>query len=86
MTLTAKAERPQTERRRGTAARPIDLEAASFDFAEGIQSMRFWQRIKLINELTALVDHAESPAVKAVALGDGLRPTPKTPRSRKRAH
>jgi hypothetical protein len=48
--------------------------------------MRLWQRIRLINELTAVVDHAESPAAKAVALGDGLRRGPRTPRTIKRVH
>ncbi|HEY1529396.1 MAG TPA: hypothetical protein VGF80_01120 [Galbitalea sp.] len=78
MTLIAKAETPQTEQLRRTVARPVDLEAASFEFAEEVKSMRLWQRIRLINELTAVVDHAESPAAKAVALGDGLR-RPKDP-------
>jgi hypothetical protein len=35
--------------------------------------MNVWQRIRLINALTDLVDHAESPAAKANAFYGDLR-------------
>ncbi len=78
MTLTAKSAPPQLEHRACAAVELfVHLEAASFGFAEGIQSMNLWQRIGSITALTAVIGHAGSPAAKAGALCRDLRPLAK---------